>query len=36
MFGRRIPLMRLLGFEIRFDLTWLILVALIVWSLSAG
>jgi Zn-dependent protease/predicted transcriptional regulator len=26
----------LLGFEIRFDLTWLILVALIVWSLSAG
>jgi Zn-dependent protease len=28
--------MRLLGFEIRFDLTWLILVALIVWSLSAG
>lgn len=36
MFGRRIPLMRLLGFEIRFDLTWLILVALVVWSLSAG
>lgn len=35
MFGRRIPLMRLLGFEIRFDLTWLILVALVVWSLSA-
>jgi Zn-dependent protease/predicted transcriptional regulator len=28
--------MRLLGFEIRFDLTWLILVALVVWSLSAG
>jgi Zn-dependent protease len=36
VFGRRIPLVRLLGFEIRFDLTWLILVALIVWSLSAG
>ena len=36
MFRRRIPLMRLLGFEIRFDLTWLILVALVVWSLSAG
>jgi Zn-dependent protease/CBS domain-containing protein len=28
--------MRLLGFEIRFDLTWLIIVALIVFSLSAG
>ncbi len=36
MFGRRRPLMRLLGFEIRFDLTWLIIVALIVFSLSAG
>lgn len=36
MFGRRVSLIRLLGFEIRFDLTWLILVALIVWSLSAG
>jgi Zn-dependent protease/CBS domain-containing protein len=36
VFGRRIPLMRVLGFEIRFDLTWLIVVALIVWSLSAG
>jgi Zn-dependent protease len=28
--------MRLLGFEIRFDLTWLILVAVVVWSLSTG
>jgi Zn-dependent protease/predicted transcriptional regulator len=36
VFGQRIPLIRLLGFEIRFDLTWLILVALVVWSLSAG
>ncbi|HEX6978395.1 MAG TPA: site-2 protease family protein [Alphaproteobacteria bacterium] len=36
MFGRRLPLVRLLGFEIRFDLTWLILLALIVWTLSAG
>ena len=32
---RRIPLVTLLGFQIRFDLTWLILVALVVWSLSA-
>lgn len=36
MFGRRIRLGSLLGFEIRFDLTWLIVVGLIVWSLSAG
>ena len=28
--------MRVLGFEIRFDLTWLILVALVVWSLTTG
>ena len=32
---RRIPLVKLLGFQIRFDLTWLIIVALVVWSLSA-
>ncbi len=31
---RRIPLVTLLGFQVRFDLTWLILVALVVWSLS--
>lgn len=36
MFGKRLPLLRLFGFEVRFDLTWLILVALIVWTLSAG
>src|SRR5690606_1644322 len=36
MFGRRIRLGSLLGFEIRFDLTWLIIVGLIVWSLSVG
>jgi len=36
MFGQRLPLFRLFGFEVRFDLTWLIFVALIVWSLSVG
>src|SRR6185369_1194297 len=36
MVRRRWTLLRLFGFEIRFDLTWLILLALIVWSLSAG
>ncbi|MDB5405193.1 MAG: hypothetical protein JWL84_105 [Rhodospirillales bacterium] len=35
MFGKGAPLLRLFGFEIRFDLTWLILVSLIVWTLSA-
>ena len=33
---RRIPLVKLLGFQIQFDLTWLIIVALVIWSLSAG
>lgn len=36
MLQRRISIGRLLGFEIRFDLTWLMLVAFIVWTLSAG
>lgn len=36
MFQRRIAIGKLLGFEIRFDLTWLMLVAFIVWTLSAG
>lgn len=36
MAARRRPLINLLGFEIRFDLTWLILVALIVWTLGVG
>jgi len=36
MFGKRYTLARIFGFDIRIDLTWLILVALIVWTLSAG
>lgn len=36
MFGRSIPLFKILGFEIRVDLSWLILAALIVWSLATG
>lgn len=36
MANRGIPLVRILGFDVRFDLTWLILVALVVWTLSAG
>jgi Zn-dependent protease/CBS domain-containing protein len=36
MQGRRWTLLRLFGFEIRFELTWLVLLALIVWTLSEG
>jgi Zn-dependent protease/predicted transcriptional regulator len=36
MAARRWTLLRLFGFEIRFDLTWLILFALVIWTLSAG
>ncbi len=36
MFGKRITLFRLLGFEVRIDLSWLVLVALITWSLALG
>src|SRR4051794_11432756 len=36
MASRRWTLLRLFGFEIRFDLTLLILLALIVWSLGSG
>lgn len=34
--GKRWTLLRLFGFEVRFDITWLMLVALVVWTLSAG
>jgi Zn-dependent protease/predicted transcriptional regulator len=36
MFGKRITLFRLLGFEVRIDLSWLVLAALITWSLAVG
>jgi Zn-dependent protease/CBS domain-containing protein len=36
MFGRRITLFKLLGFEVRMDASWLIIAALIVWTLAAG
>jgi Zn-dependent protease/CBS domain-containing protein len=36
MFTRAFPLFRLFGFQIRADLTWLLLAALITWSLGAG
>jgi Zn-dependent protease/predicted transcriptional regulator len=36
MFGKRIKLFKLLGFEVRIDLSWIIIAALVTWSLAAG
>jgi Zn-dependent protease len=36
MFGKHIDLFKLFGFEVRIDLSWVILAILIAWSLSAG
>jgi Zn-dependent protease/predicted transcriptional regulator len=36
MFGKRITLFRLLGFEVHIDLSWLVLAALVTWSLAVG
>jgi Zn-dependent protease/CBS domain-containing protein len=36
MFGNRIKLFRLLGFEVRVDWSWIIIAILIAWSLSKG
>jgi len=36
MFGKRIPLFKLLGFTVNIDLSWLILAVLVTWSLAKG
>jgi Zn-dependent protease/predicted transcriptional regulator len=36
MFGNRVKLFTLLGFEVYVDFSWLILAALITWTLAAG
>ncbi|MFA4903919.1 MAG: site-2 protease family protein [Desulfobaccales bacterium] len=36
MFGKRIKLFKLLGFEVNIDLSWTIIAVLITWSLAAG
>jgi Zn-dependent protease/predicted transcriptional regulator len=36
MFGRRITLFQLFGFEVRVDASWLIIAALVIWSLALG
>jgi len=36
MFGKRIDLFTVLGFEVRIDMSWVIIAILVAWSLSAG
>jgi Zn-dependent protease/CBS domain-containing protein len=36
MFGRRIKLFKLFGFEVKIDLSWLILAFLVTWSLASA
>ncbi len=36
MFGRAITLFRLFGFEVKVDLSWLVIAALITWSLASS
>ena len=36
MFGRRIKLFKLFGFEVGIDLSWILLAVLVAWSLSVG
>lgn len=36
MFGRTVSLFKVFGFEIRIDMSWLLLAALITWSLASG
>ena len=36
MFGRPVSLFSVFGFEIKIDMSWLILAALITWSLASG
>lgn len=36
MFGKRITLFKLFGFEVRIDISWLIIALLITWTLAKG
>jgi Zn-dependent protease/predicted transcriptional regulator len=36
MFGKRVKLFELLGFEVRIDASWFIIAILVAWSLSTG
>ncbi len=36
MFGKRIDLFKILGFQVRIDFSWIIIAIIIAWSLSTG
>lgn len=36
MFGKRITLFRLMGFQVRLDFSWIFIAFLVTWSLAAG
>jgi Zn-dependent protease/CBS domain-containing protein len=36
MFGKRVKVFKLLGFEVNIDLSWIIIAVLVTWSLAAG
>ena len=36
MYGKRFPIFKLLGFEVKIELSWLILAALMIWSLASN
>ena len=36
MFGRSVTLFRIFGFAVRIDVSWLVILALVIWSLAAG
>jgi Zn-dependent protease/CBS domain-containing protein len=36
MFGRRITILKVFGFEVRLDASWIIIAALVIWSLATG
>ena len=36
MFGKGVPIIKLFGFQVRIDASWLVLAVLITWSLASG
>ena len=36
MFGKSVTLFRMFGFSVRIDVSWLVILALVVWSLAGG
>jgi Zn-dependent protease len=36
LFGKRFNLLKLLGFQVRIDLSWIVIALLVAWSLSTG